>query len=76
MELGVGYFIIRLVAAIVMILLLDGIVSKVNFWLEVMNVELIGRSSDVALFVPIGPGNSVKISDKHVMTYIKFPIII
>lgn len=59
-----------------MVLLLDGIVGEMNLWLEIVNAELIGRSADVSLFVPVGSCGTVKISDEHVVTDIEFPVIV
>ena len=46
------------------------------FGIEVVNVKGIGRSSDVALLIPIGSHNSVHIGDEHVMAKIEFAVLI
>lgn len=61
---------------IVRITLLDSIVGKMYFWLEGVDVELVGGSSDVSLLVPIGPGDSEEVGDHHVVADIEFAVVV
>jgi hypothetical protein len=42
-------------------MLLDGVVGEVYFWVEGVDVEVVGRGADVALLVPVGPCDSEEI---------------
>ena len=54
LELVVGDLVGRFIAAVVGEVLLDGVIGEVDFRREVVDVELVGRSADVALVVPVG----------------------
>ncbi len=61
---------------IVRIFFLDGIIRQVNFGLKNIDIELIWRSTDVALFVPISFFDAVEIRNEHIVSYVEFPIVI
>lgn len=61
---------------IVRIAFLDCIIGEVYFWLEGMDIELVGGSSDVALLVPVGPGDSEEVGDHHVVPDVEFTVVV
>lgn len=44
--------------------------------LEVVNIEGIGRSADIALLIPICSSHSIEICHEHVMSDIEFALIV
>ena len=47
-----------------------------NLWLKVVNVELVGRSANVALAVPVGSGDSEQIGHEHVVAKVELPVVV
>lgn len=46
------------------------------FWCKVMNVKLVSRCADIALFIPIGPRHSEKIAYEHIVSDIELSIVV
>jgi hypothetical protein len=57
-------------------MLLNGVIGEVYFRFEVVDVEVVGRGADVALFVPIGPRHSVEVGDEQVVSDVEFAVIV
>lgn len=77
LELIVGYFVSFFVFAIAITIFLNGVISKMDYRLaDVLDVELIWWGADVALAEPISPHCPVEAWDKHIVSNIKFPILI
>lgn len=76
MELFVGDLVVRFVFTVIGVSLLDSIICQVDLRLEGVYVELVRRSADVPLFIPIGTVDSKKVSDQHVMPYIELPVVV
>lgn len=45
-------------------------------WLEVIDIELVWRGTDVAILVPICECNTIKIGYEHVMSEVEFTRIV
>ena len=56
--------------------LLHSVISQMYLWLETMHVELIWRRSYITFFIPVGSRNTKNISNQHIMSDIKLPVII
>jgi len=56
--------------------LLNGIIGEMYLWCKVVDVELVGRGADVALLVPVSPGDSEKVADQHIVPDIEFPVVV
>ena len=46
------------------------------FWFKVVDVELVGGGSDVALFVPVVSCDAVEVGDEHVVADIELAFLI
>lgn len=62
--------------SIIKILFLDGIISEMNLWLKIINVELVGRCANVTVKIPIGSHDSIHVSYKHIMPDIEFTSLV
>lgn len=69
----VGHLVPLLVLAVPLAVFLDGVVGEVdNFLADVVEVELVRRSADVALAEPVGPHDSVETTDHHIVPNVEF----
>lgn len=55
---------------------MDGVVCEVDFGLEVVDVEEVRGSADVAFLVPVSTCHSVDICDEEVVSYVEFAVIV
>lgn len=62
--------------AVLRVMLLDGIVGEVYFWVEGVDIEVVGRGADVALFVPVCPGDSEEIGHQHVVPDVELTLVV
>lgn len=76
LKFWVRYLIIGFISAIFWVVLLNGVVREVNFRLEVMDIEEIGGSADIAFLVPVGACHSVDIGHKEIVSYVEFAVVI
>lgn len=76
MELGIGYFVGWLKAAVERRELLHCVVSQVDFPFKVEDVELVGGSPDVTLLVPVCLEDSIELADHHIMANVKLPLLV
>lgn len=76
LELLIRYLVEGLVLVVVGEAFLDCIVGEVYFWLKGVDVELVGGSSDVALLVPVGPGDSEEVGNHHVVPDVEFTVAV
>lgn len=56
--------------------LLDGVVGQVYFSLEVVDAELVGGCAYVALFEPVGLEDPIELADHHVVSDVKFSLLV
>lgn len=76
LELSVGDLVRRLILAIIGSVLLDRIVGQVDLPLEIVDVELVGGSADVAFLEPVRLEDAVDLADHHVVPDIELPLLI
>lgn len=76
LKLLIGKFVVRLIFTVFRIVFLDCVICQVNFWLKNVNIKLIGWCTNVSLFIPISSHDSKKVSYQHIMSYIKFSIVV
>jgi len=76
LKLGIRQFVCRLVLAIIWKVLLNRIIGQMDLRIKVVNVEVVRRGSNVALFVPVGSGYSIEVGDKHVVSDIELPFVV
>lgn len=72
----IRYLIIRLIPPIFGISLLHSIISKMYFFIKIPNIKLITRSPNISFCIPIRSHHTIHIRYHHIMTNIKFTIIV
>ena len=76
LKLLIRNLVVRLVLVVIWKFLLDGVISEVYFWFKVVDVELVGGGSDVALFVPVGSCDAVEVGDEHVVADVELSVVV
>lgn len=76
LKLCIRYLIVGLISAILRVVLLDGVVCEVDFWLEVVDVEEVRGSADVAFLIPVSTCHSVDICDEEVVSDVEFAVVV
>ena len=77
MKSGIRKFISLFVLSVVLAVFLDGVICEVNeFVLNILEIELFRRCSDVARLVPVAFDETVDRCDEKVMSDVKFSIVV
>lgn len=76
LELVVGDLVEGFELTIVRVVLLDCVVGKVNVGLKGIVGEGVGGCADVALFVPVGAGDSVEVGDEEIVSNVELALIV
>lgn len=76
LKLLIGNLVIRLKLMIIWETFLNCVIGEMDFWLEGMNIELVGRCANISLLIPVGPGDSKEVGDHHIVANIELPVVV